>query len=127
MPLRPNTVARVEPITGTPPVIGSDAPAQPLTHKVTLRNGSAVTVMDPKRPAAPWIFKEGETVKVPAHIATRLKEKSTDQVTVKVGTKISSQTMQKFDIQRIGEQTTADEPAQPSEEEVGSHGERLRE
>lgn len=82
-----------------------------LTHKVVLVNGKQFTVLDPNRPGSPWVFKEGVPAKVPAYIAKRLNASAHDTVTVKVGTKITSQRTAKFQIERIGDSPATAEDA----------------
>lgn len=74
---------------------------EPLTHKVTLENGKSFTLVDSER-LSPWKFEEGVPVLVPARIAEKLKAKATDNVTVKVGTKVSSLNQPKFKLEKVG-------------------------
>lgn len=73
-----------------------------LTHKVTLVNGGAFTLLDKSRPGNPWQFKNGVETKVPEAVALRLKETAVDRVTVTVGKKSSLRIEPKFQMARIG-------------------------
>ena len=95
------------------PVQRNVAPATPakseLTHKITLNNGNHFSLLDPARPGNPWVFKQGVETKVPESVAMRLKETAVDRITVRVGKKSSLQLEQKFSIDRIGGNKTAED------------------
>lgn len=72
-----------------------------FTHKVTLENGETYSIIDSER-AHPWKFEAGVPVLVPERIALKLKAKAQDNVTVKVGQKVSAMSQPKFKFEKVG-------------------------
>lgn len=99
------------------PLASSRKTTEDLTHKVTLLHGESYTLLDAKRPGSPWVFKNGVAVRVPAYVAIKLNESATESVTVKIGSKTTSQTQQKFSIEKLPSPNAPLEPAEKTGEE----------